>query len=816
MPLIVVLFFVSGATALMGEVVWMRMLGLTLGNTVWAAAAAVAVWMGGMALGAHLGGRLAPRTARHLRWYGIAEGVIGVFLVTSPQLHRLLLKAGAGLGPDLGGALVLGLAQRLALATVALAVPTVLMGLTLPLLVERLRGSKLAARVSLLYGINTIGATAGVFLVTYQLLPRLGERASLGVAGLACAAVAAVAILAEGRVPTGSPELSEPEGPAFRGRYLLLAALMGGAALAAELVWVRILVLHLGSRVYAFALLLGVYLLGIAAGSLLLRLVERAVSHPRILLARVQLVAGGALVAQLLALGFTGNLIAFLADSLGQLGSFAAAQSVLFLTVLVLFLPVTLLYGASFPLTVAAEPGRRSAGAHVGAVAAANTMGGIVGALAAPFLLVPWLGCQRTLLVLALVHLGVALALVRRLTMVVASVAVMVAMAGVLWGLPRDWVLRRAGVREPGIEVETLDLRESLSATVQVKRYRQAAGVWTSLELNGVNVAGTEPALRAVQQLQGHLPLLQVRDPRSVLHVGFGSGGTCWAVSRHPVERIRVVEISPEVVAAADTYFPSVNHYVLADGRVRVIINDGRNYLLASEETYDVILSDSIHPVYAGNGTLYTLEYFRLCREHLNPGGVVSMWLPLYSLDQESYLRILAAFHQVFPRTAVWYDVSTVNEYTVVTGQVEGGPIAIDWDRLSDPGLVSSLAEGGVREPTDLAADLLLGPREVAALVAEVPGHEDDLPFVEYTAGRIIARERTWHDNLLMLTAYRARASSFADPTVPWTEARAWRDERLRWILGRIQEIIGGPAAPMTEPVSAPGLQASQGGLIGE
>ncbi|MFV2073973.1 MAG: fused MFS/spermidine synthase, partial [Thermoanaerobaculales bacterium] len=655
--LMVVLFFLSGLTALIGEVVWMRMLGLVLGNTIWAASAAVAVWMGGMALGSWLGGRLATRSARQLRWYGLAEAVIGAFFLASPTIHRWLLVAGTGVGADLGSSLVVGMAQRFALAVAALALPTLLMGLTLPLLVERMRGRELTGRVSMLYGINTLGAASGVLIAAYALLPVLGERGTLAAAAMLCGAVATAAIIAEGFVPKAAATTPPAAAVPVRRSYLLLVAAMGLSALAAELVWVRILVLHLGSRVYAFALLLGVYLLGVAAGSLLVRALAPRISHPARVLARVQLALAFTLVAQLLALGFTGDLMGVLTQVVTLKATFAAVQGVMFTAVALLFLPVTILFGASFPLAVAADPVPRSAGAHAGVIAAANTMGGIIGAVAAPFLLVPWIGCQRTLLLLAVVHLGVALALRRTRPFAGAAVVVLVFGTVVWTALPGDWVLRQASSVEDE-RSELVELEESLTATVLVKRYDDPAGSWYSLELNGVNVAGTDPALLAVQQLQGNLPLLEAPATDRVLHVGFGSGGTCWAVARYPVERIDVVEISPEVLRASDTHFVNINRGILADPRVHVIINDGRNYLLATDATYDAILSDSIHPLFAGNSTLYTREYFEMCREHLNPGGVVSMWLPLYSLDRGSYLRILRAFHEVFPRTAVWYDIT--------------------------------------------------------------------------------------------------------------------------------------------------------------
>ncbi len=778
--LVTLLFFLSGLTALVGEVVWMRMLGLVLGNTVWAASAVVAVWMGGMAAGAWLGGRLAPRTRRHLRWYGLAEAIIGAFFGLSPLILQGLLAAGSRLGPDLGGHLAAGIAARLGLAVLVLGVPTVLMGLTLPLLVERLRGTRLAGKVALLYGINTLGAFAGVTMAAYVLLPRLGESGALSAAALACALVAVGAVTAEGHVEPPAPAAAgEPveEGAVGGDRwYPAIVGVMGFSALAAELVWVRILVLHLGSRVYAFAVLLAVYLLGLALGSLAVRMLAGRIARPRRALAALQLALGMALALQLVALGFAGSVLAAIPGIFRVSLTFGGLQMVVFLGVLVLFLPVTLLLGASFPLAADADPGLRHDGEHVGRVSAANTVGGIAGALAAPFLLVPLLGSQGTLLLLAAASLGVAVALrpsLRRRVVLWGALAA-VAATGVV--LPPDWVLRRAAL---GQGVELLELDESVTATVLVKRYEDARGSWLSLELNGVNVAGDSPELLVVQQMQGQIPLLQAGSPRTVLHVGFGSGGTCWAVAQHPVERIDVVEISPEVLRASDRLFPHVNHHVLSDPRVRTILNDGRNYLLATGATYDVILSDSIHPVYAGNSTLYTLEYFRLCREHLNPGGVVSMWLPLYSLDRDSFLRILRAFHEVFPRTAVWHDTTTVNEFTVVTGRVEPGPITVRWDLLGDPRLAESLRIAGLDTPAALAADLLLGPREVELLVRDVPPHVDDLPVVEYLSGRVLDREGTWYDNLVLLGAFRARNDPFADLPVPWGEVLARRDAAI-------------------------------------
>ena len=251
--------------------------------------------------------------------------------------------------------------------------------------------------------------------------------------------------------------------------------------------------------------------------------------------------------------------------------------------------------------------------------------------------------------------------------------------------------------------------REDVTATVTL---REVALGSLSLELNGVNVAGTAGDLIGTQKLQGHIPLLLHANPKRVLHIGFRSGGTAWAE-----------------------------------------INDGRNYVLAARDKFDVILSDSIHPRYAGNGSLYTREYFQLCKRRLNPGGIVSMWLPMYSLTTHNYLQIVRAFRDVFPNTAIWYVPNALNPYTIVIGRLEAG--AIPFDRIAmhwTPVVARELSEINMRTPDDLRIALLLGPREVDRITRDVSPHVDDLPSVEYESGRVVDRNLTWLQTFALLT----------------------------------------------------------------
>jgi spermidine synthase len=400
----------------------------------------------------------------------------------------------------------------------------------------------------------------------------------------------------------------------------------------------------------------------------------------------------------------------------------------------------------------------------VGSVYASNTLGSIAGSLAAGFLAIPVLGTQNSLLASCFLAAGVAWLVLPRSWPVRLAPAAFAALAFVP---TRDGVILASGPFSDVPRANVLFYDEDVTATVSVKRYDTPPAL--SLELNGVNVAGTSPALLTVQKLQGHLPLLLAGRPEKVLHVGFGSGGTAHAVSLHPVSDIRVLEISPEVLHAAARFFQPVNHGVLGDPRLTATINDGRNFILASPDTFDVILSDSIHPRYAGNGSLYTEDYFRLCAQRLRPGGVVSMWLPMYSLLPENFRSIVRAFRDVFPHVSIWYPHSVENSFTIVIATPEKTVSLEDLrSRIeSHPRVQQDLAEIGAADPAELLSYLMLGPDAVTAWVADAEPHLDDRPSVEYESGRTLEHLRTWRRVFTELLARRSRIEDFVGDLAP-------------------------------------------------
>jgi spermidine synthase len=566
--------------------------------------------------------------------------------------------------------------------------------------------------------------------------------------------------------------------PARRWLWALFFA-MGATSLGFEVLWTRILVFHVGSSVYAYSLMLVLVLLGIGVGSLIATPWADRVASPLKTLGLIELGIGLWIPVQVLLFHRLDAMLLAVGSLVGPT-SFAGINTIQLLTILPLLGPPTLLMGLSFPVAVRCfnrELGRL--GSDVGEVYGANTLGAVAGSLGAGFVLIPWIGTQNALLLTAALNALLGVYLMRRAgssswRWLALAPALVWALAAVL---PADRVILSAGPFRDDAPGAIVYFHEDAQASVTIRQREKDNQPYYALELNGVAVAGTSPELYAAQKMQGHLPLLLGGGSKSVVHIGFGTGGTAWAVSRHENEDILIVEISPEVLKASDTYFPALNHGVLDLPRVRVELNDGRNFLLATPEKFDAVLSDSIHPSYAGNGSLYSYEYFQLIRERLSPDGVASMWLPMYYLTPRNYAMILRAFRDVFPNVAVWYEPTTVNAFTIVTGKVEPG----GWDgaalarAFARPEVSSELADLGIAGPADLLPLLIATSDTLDPWLSEVPPHVDDLPAVEYESATLLDRNGPWLDIFTRLLELRpAEApSAYLDSLPPGEQERA-------------------------------------------
>lgn len=756
-----VVFFLSGLASLADEVVWFKYLTLTFGASTAATATLVAVFMGGLALGSALAARLAARVRRPQRAYALLETGVALFALATPGLFAAVDRAYVLVYPHVVGSPAALSGVRLVLAAAALLPPTILMGATLPVVARAAERGGLPGRPSTtLYAVNTAGAVAGVALSGFVLIPGVGLWATL-VASACTSLVAALLALFLGG--TAAPAAEDGKGAAFPVLWLSVAFMTGAAAMADEVLWTRILVLYIGSSVYAFSLMLAVFLTGLVAGSL--AAAASRFRDGRRALGATQLALAFVLLAQVAAFTLYTKTLVALATGVfrasGWAGLFAAEAA----TTALFLLPPTILMGFTFGLLVrAASPSAQGAPRGAGAIYSSNTLGGILGSLVAGFVAIPLIGSQRALLATGLIAAAVALALRPRSLAARCAPAVFLLLT---LPLRQDGVILAAGTLSDVAPPDLLYYREDVTATVAVKRYTGPRPS-LSLELNGVNVAGTSPDLVTIQKLQAHLPLALCSRPRRVLHIGFGSGGTAYSVSLHPVSEIRIVEISREVIDASARFFQGVNHGVLGDPRVRLTINDGRNFVLASPERFDAILSDSIHPRYAGNGSLYTEEYFRLCAKRLAPGGVISMWLPMYAVLPDNYRAIVRAFQNVFGNVSIWYAHSVENPFTIVLATAER-TIRLDDFRegVSAPAVAADLAKIGQADPAQLLSNLLLAPDDVARWVARTPPHSDEVPVVEYESGRTVAATGTWLATFADLLAHRSRIEDFVQGLSP-------------------------------------------------
>lgn len=776
--LALICFFFSGAAGLVLEEVWTRELTLVFGSTTLALSTVLSVFMGGLALGSRVGGRYADKLKRPLVAYALAEAGVGLYALALPWVISTYPRLNAGLFHLFGEReLLLSLGRFLA-ATLLLFIPTTLMGATLPILsrhatVTTEGAGRIGRAVGTLYAVNTFGAVVGAFLGGFVLLPRLGVTATSHAAAITDLGLAALVLLASLRRPraAASPddalsldaaapvEESPPARPDAtpRERRLALVAfgISGAVAMVYQVLWTRALAIVIGSSVYGFTLILLAFLVGLAVGAAITaRLVERA-RLPLAWLGAVHLLTAAAI-------GFSYVVIdklpaAFLALLRGNTLSVDGILFCQFLLAAIAILPATLLMGAVFPLTVRVVARARDVIGHdVGVAYSVNTLGAIVGSFAAGFVVLPVLGLQRGLGLFAVVTvlLGAALVLfagerpTRR--RVITAVATPLVAAAAIALLPR-WSLVHfsAGLFRVSIAKDIIEsqrwatpileyYKDGIATTVSVERWNRTV----ALKNNG-KVDASNGDDMATQIMVGLMPLVvhptALDKPPRVAVIGFGSGVTVGAVTQFPIGHADVVELEPAVVEAGVRWFGDYNHHPEKNDRVRIIVGDGRNFLSQrpDEPKYDVIVSEPSNPWITGVSNLFTVDYWKLARARLADDGVFCQWAQLYEMTPPNIKTILRSFAEVFPYTYVFAAEDLSSDVIMVAAN---HPLGLDLERLAKnfghPVLAAELKRGGVTSAEDIAAQLLLVPREIPAFTAGAPLNTDDNARIEFAAPR--------------------------------------------------------------------------------
>ncbi|GEM_PF-1509073 len=741
-------FILSGATGLIYEIVWGRMLATSLGSTIVAASIVMGVFMGGLALGARFFGSRADKVSFPLKMYALLEAGIGISaLVVSTVLPHLqqwypALSRISGISENLF--------LKIAIAAIFLLIPAMLMGGTLPVLTRAVvrQPQKLGTPIGILYGLNTLGAFSGCIFSGFYSIEILGllETTYMAVAINIGIFFCCFFLLSE-KVAITSPagnmarkkttDTSSSKHPSHvPPRWFLLAyAVSGATGLAYEVLWIRLLSNTFIGTSYGFAAMLGTCLGGMALGSLLFRKKADTVSHPLLWFGGMQ--AGLSVWAESMLLPY--NAFPALQSAMNRLLGISLGSQLLemlFFSSILVLVP-SILLGAMFPLANRIwGGGRNRVGKNVGTLYTFNTVGCVIGSLAAGLLLLPYLGIQNSLDLLgatngflALYAVGVSrLSIPKKRQMLVITTS---ALALLFFLIPGDLTTRAMAhrLKKPW---NLLYYHEGLDNNVMILQSTQNH-VRRLMTTFFQYIGDTSPVMKRIQKLQAHLPILLCNSPERILFVGMGTGITPGTATAYPAD-ITCCEISQGVMNAS-RFFASENRDILHNHHISLIREDGRHYLLEHGQPFDLIVGDLYNAALAGMGNLYSREYYSLCLSRLRANGMMCQWVSMKDLPEKELRGIMATFGNVFPHTSLW---CATPDILALIGTRE--PLKADWGKIqsvmNSGNLRQDLLDTGLDSPFALLSHFLMNRKEWNTFAAGAQVVTDDKPYIEYSIPR--------------------------------------------------------------------------------
>src|SRR3972149_6289383 len=785
--LILFLFFASGISGLIYEIVWTRIFTLLFGNTTYAISTVLTAFMAGLAAGSFIFGRIADKFPipnsqfsifnfqfsipnSPLMLYAILELCIGISALLVPSSLSILDNFYISV---LGNAVPSSLSSniiRFFISFLILFIPTTLMGGTLPVLSKYFihKMEELGWNVGIIYAVNTLGAVIGCFMTGYMFIATIGVKNTPLLAVFINIMVGVVAMAAAGfslrnssHQSTRAPEhqledrtqktedrRQKSKVKTIDSRLLLFFfGLSGFTSLSYEILWTRAFSLTFYSTVYLFSNILTVFLLGIAIGSLVFTRFINTSSPPfnKGGQGGIDLVREFGIIEFLIGMCALLSIIFFqwLPFGINDIGSLFDDMTwhkniliTFIINLFVMFIP-TLLMGLTFPLIGRLYTDNLNLlGRKIGDVYSINTIGSIIGSFMAGFILIPFLGVQKSILFVSFINLIMGVIIIYRspagINGLKWSGLISAIMLFIVFGK-----IATAGVNMGvghSLNGNIIFSKEDVSGTVKV--VEDESGRFRTLMVNNYSLATSgDVAVRF-----GHIPLLLHNNPDDVLVISLGSGITLGAVGQHPVKNIECVEIVPGVVDAAG-FFERENHNILKDPRLRLTIWDGRNYLLTTQSKYDVIISDLFQPDSAGTGNLYSIEHYKKCKDKLKNNGFMAQWLPLYQLSTEDLKVIMATFSKVFPHVNVWYgDINSVKRKLLLLGSES--PLKIDMEQLQDKmrqeGVISDIVERD--NPFAFMSFFIMDEKGVSKFTEGAELNIDDKPYIEFSAPKYIWR----------------------------------------------------------------------------
>ncbi len=773
--LLLLAFFLSGVSGLVYQIVWVRMLTRYLGSTTAATATVLCVFMGGLAVGAFIGGKIADRVRARLLGYAVLEiGIALSALLSSFAIMAVLGGYYVALYDTFGRSYLYLTTVRVLFSMMCLLLPTVLMGATLPILVAFVshHRSHFQHGLGRLYSVNTFGAVLGVLITGFFLVGNIGESSSLLVAALLNLIAACVAYMLQARSSTGTDISQTPShvgGEAlvpvayprvirFWSRTTIFVS--GFTALSYEIIWTRLLLLPLKTSIYAFSFMLALFLVGIAFGSWLSTRFSISRERPVSTFAAIEVLIGFLTALGMLVFSFFGQM------SKGFTREFYFG----IVTCVLMVLPVAVAFGWQFPVAVRCCISDSTApGKETGAAYFANTLGAILGSVAAAFILIPVLGTAMAMVILGLLNilLGFILFIVSpdaergRLPWVAGFLSCCFAFMAFGVGNPYETIMRERVFQYLGPNAQMYAFYEGVTGTT-VPAGSLEHPLARHLFVNGIGMT----LLVSETKLMAHLPLALVEDPERVLVVCFGMGTTVRSASRFSTEEIHIdaVDIAPRVYDCFQ-YFHSDAEEIMSLPNVDLHTEDGRNFLLVHSNLYDVITIDPSPPIHsAGTVNLYTREFLELCKLRIQEEGVVCLWLPPGPASE--LLMVMRTFVNVFPGASLWGGLTHPGFYLI------GGHRSFGQTHKSIEALAKQLSEiqdlsewdHRLKNENLLRQLYLMGPTAFSNLTQNSPEVTDDHPYTEFPMWRGVLTRKVPHLESSGVRQFLARSRGAQNP----------------------------------------------------
>ncbi len=760
--LIGVCFVFSGATGLIYEVLWMRMLGLVFGATTLAVSTVLAAFMGGLALGSALAGRLAHRIRKPLSVYGWMEIGIAVYALLVPFLFRWVDNLYALIWQQFQPGFFTFSLWRFLLSCLMLLIPTTLMGATLPVLsVALVRHG--ATAVTRLYACNLVGAILGTLAAGFVFLPVFGVRLTIVIAAVINVVVGLVSLGLQRR--PSEPVTVEPAVVVTDKRqfWFFVAAASGFVTISTQVSWTRILTMVIGSSTYAFSIVVALFLIGLAGGAWLIGRKDRS-ARLRGMLIVVELLTAFSLMFSLVVV----NRLPWLLVTFGRnlkISSWAGLLGLQIMSATLLILAPALLMGMVMPLVLAWATGDQSrAVGRVGRSYAVNTIGAIAGAFLTGFVLIPNTSTKFALVLSAIVCVlvaglayrpgeetrdpalkrSLAIGAIPVLALIMLVVTPRMNLADLSIGAYDSLVRELANTREgtaptsdgpattgPSVH-QLLMYEEGPTATVSVRRDNDII----SMAINGRTNASDSMFDMPTQVMLGQLPLFVAPRLEKALIIGYATGVTVGSMLQSPIQSVTCVELEPGTISGS-RFFQHVNNRPLEDPRANLIIDDARTFLRVTPNRYDIIVSEPSHPWVPGVANLFTQEFFELGRERLSEQGIFVQWVQIYQLSNESLRSVLATYHKVFPHVLM-FRVGGLNKGKDLLLMGSNQPMNLDRlaERLADPRVTTELARVNLASEADVRSWFVCDEKRLGPAVAGATINTDDNMHIETTVPR--------------------------------------------------------------------------------